>query len=75
MSRQQISVSGKEKDMITEIITFAIPLVADNALGKTIIDEDPVADSNIRIPSPRTLLRMLESKDHWQTEILVEYGI
>ena len=25
MSRQQISVSGKEKDMITEIITFAIP--------------------------------------------------
>ena len=25
MTRQKISVSGKERDMITEIITFAIP--------------------------------------------------
>jgi hypothetical protein len=31
--------------------------------------------SNIRIPSQRALLRMLEAKDHQQIYIAVEFGI
>ena len=33
------------------------------------------SDSNIRIPLQRALLRMLESKDHWQILMLVELWI